>query len=48
MAVAKELLGDSSDDAAKVYAVRRAGAVTQVATLMWATHEKTGRKWSQK
>jgi site-specific recombinase XerC len=46
LAVAKELLGDTSDEAAKVYAIRRAGALTRVSDLMWNEHE-VGRKWSQ-
>jgi hypothetical protein len=46
LAVAKELLGDTSDEAAKVYAIRRAGALTRVSDLMWNEHE-AGRKWSQ-
>jgi integrase len=33
---AKELLGDSSDAAAKVYAKRRAGAITGISNGMWA------------
>lgn len=32
---AKQLLGDTSDDAARVYARRRAGAITGVADRMW-------------
>ena len=35
MDVAKQLLGDKSDEAAKVYAIRRASALTAVADKQW-------------
>ena len=34
-----ELLGDRSDEAAKVYAIRRASALTTVAEKAWAQAE---------
>lgn len=45
--VAKELLGDSSDEAAKVYAQRRAGSLTRVTNAMWDANEEACRKQSQ-
>lgn len=39
MDVAKQLLGDKSDEAAKVYAIRRASALTEVAQRQWAQAE---------
>jgi hypothetical protein len=36
--IAKQLLGDSSDEAARVYAKRRAGALTGVSMKLWNSH----------
>jgi integrase len=38
--IAKQLLGDTSDEAARVYAKRRAGAITNVSQKMWSEHRK--------
>ena len=39
---AKQLLGDTSDEAARVYAVRQAGAITGIAQKMWNEHDRRG------
>ena len=36
--IAKQLLGDTSDEAARVYAKRRAGAITSVSSKLWSEH----------
>jgi len=41
---AKQLLGDTSDEAARVYAVRQAGAITGIAQKMWSEQDQGGRK----
>lgn len=46
LTVAKELLGDTSDDAARVYAVRRAGSLTRVSDSIWE-HYEVGCNWLQ-
>ena len=44
---AKQLLGDTSDEAARVYAVRQAGAITGIEQKMWNAQDESGRKWAQ-
>ena len=46
LAVAQQLLGNSSIKTTTIYAKRHKGALTQVAHAKWAQHFETGRKWS--
>ena len=47
LAVAQQLLGNSSIKTTTIYAKRHKGALTQVAHAKWAKLDETGRKWSQ-
>ena len=47
LAVAQQLLGNTSIKTTTIYAKRHKGALTQVAQAKWARHLETGRNWSQ-
>lgn len=47
LAVAQQLLGNTSIKTTTIYAKRHKGALTQVAHAKWAKLDETGRKWSQ-
>jgi integrase len=47
LAVAQQLLGNTSLKTTTIYAKRHKGALTQVAHAKWVQHFETGRNWSQ-